>query len=520
MRIINESFLKVISDKTSKFTKIHKSKFLTNGEFPIVDQGQEYIAGYTNNKEDINYLGEPVIIFGDHTRILKYVDFPFAIGADGVKVLHVNKDKLNPLFTYYYLRSLDIPSAGYSRHFKFIKNKKLNFPESVTDQKRIAQVLSNCESLIEKRKESIALLDELLKSTFLEMFGDLNSNPLNYKTSTINSLCINIVDCPHSTPKYIDKITDYPCIRTSEIKNGTIDWSSMKYTNEDVYVKRIERLRPEHNDIIFAREGTVGDAAIIPENLNISLGQRVMMLRVDCSKVLPVYLWASIRSDYIQHMIMRRTIGATVKRINISEVKKIKCIVPPLELQKKFVEIVKKVDSIKQGYQTHLRELENLYGSISQKAFKGELDLSEVLLRETKYFSDSPNETPEDFKREMDALLKEKNKKSKLDENYIDEPKPKENSSDSLLKGEINNSSPLHFKIALIEHFKYNQGTYQDFITDYVSRYKNRNVWLDHEQLKIEVFKLLEGSKPKLIQYFDDNDNTVKLKLTDEAFKA
>ena len=299
------------------------------------------------------------------------------------------KDAYDFNYIYFYLKNNQELISRYSTGstFKSISKKdieKINIPIPVypEDQKRIAQVLSDCETLIGQRKESIALLDDLLRSTFLEMFGDPISNPKKYPEKKIKDLCLKIVDCPHSTPKYQDGITDFPCIRTSEIKDGYIDWTSMRYTDVGGYAKRVARLVPKEGDIVFAREGSVGDSAVIPKNTKLSLGQRVMLMRPDSSIVTPKFFWAMLRSDGIQHKIQKKTIGATVKRINIGELKEIKCLIPPIELQLKFFKLVARIELTKNLYKNHLTELENLYGRLSQDAFKGELDLKKVVLRD------------------------------------------------------------------------------------------------------------------------------------------
>lgn len=296
---------------------------------------------------------------------------------------------------------------------------------SITDQKRIAKVLSQCETLIQKRKQSIDLLDEFLKSKFNEMFY----NEV-FPFKTIEEVSLNIIDCPHSTPKYLDLVSDYPCIRTSEIKNGQIDWSSMKYTDYNGYLQRVERLVPQEGDIIFAREGSVGDAAIIPQNVTLSLGQRVMMFRINPDIAIPEYIWAFIRSTKTQHIIKSRSIGATVRRINISEVRKIQCPIPPLETQNQFAEIVQKIKTLKTHLSLSLKELENLYGSISQRAFNGELDLSKIDISDMEDYSKKDAETMnEDTSEENIESL---NKKTELlgivDEKKVDNTYLSENS--------------------------------------------------------------------------------------------
>ncbi|WP_294262907.1 restriction endonuclease subunit S [uncultured Chryseobacterium sp.] len=244
---------------------------------------------------------------------------------------------------------------------------------SYENQIRIANLLEKIETTIAEQKNAIDLLDELLQSKFNEMFYNKV-----FPIKTIEEVSLNIIDCPHNTPKYLDSISDYPCIRTSEIKNGRIDWSSMKYTDYDGYIQRIERLVPQEGDVIFAREGSVGDAAIVPKNVTLSLGQRVMMFRVNPDLATPEYIWAFIKSNKTQHIIKSRLIGATVSRINISEVRKIQCPLPPLEIQNRFAEIVQQIEIIKTEQEAQLKDLEELYASVSHKVFEGDIDLSKV----------------------------------------------------------------------------------------------------------------------------------------------
>ena len=117
-------------------------------------------------------------------------------------------------------------------------------------QHRISSVLDRASDLISLRKRQLAKLDELVKARFVEMFHD------DYPIVSANFVCSHIVDCPHSTPKYDGIALAYPSIRTSEIKNGRIDWGSMKYVDYSEYLERTKRLVPIAGDIVYAREGT------------------------------------------------------------------------------------------------------------------------------------------------------------------------------------------------------------------------------------------------------------------------
>lgn len=162
------SFNEVCIDVTKTARKIPQSDYLVNGKYKIFDQGKDYIGGYTD--DDTGIVEEyPYIVFGDHTRIIKFVNEPCFIGADGVKLLKVYNLKFLPKYVYYSLVANPIVSSGYSRHFKYLKEQSIR-DCSINEQKRIITELENHEKAISIKKESLSSLDELVKSRFIEMF--------------------------------------------------------------------------------------------------------------------------------------------------------------------------------------------------------------------------------------------------------------------------------------------------------------------------------------------------------------
>ena len=147
---------------TSSQKKLKQRKYSEIGRIPVVDQGAKLIGGHTTQK-DLQYDGElPVIIFGDHTRIVKFIDFVFVQGADGVKVL-LPRQIFVPEFSYYFLKNLYIPCMGYRRHFKFLMDASFSLPP-LPEQKRIVKKLS---SMLGRLKEARELIQEA-KKTFEE----------------------------------------------------------------------------------------------------------------------------------------------------------------------------------------------------------------------------------------------------------------------------------------------------------------------------------------------------------------
>lgn len=123
--------------------KIQKKDFLNEGKIPIIDQGQSFIAGYTD--DDLALIKNvPIVIFGDHTRAIKYIDFPFAQGADGVKMLIPKKEYL-PEFFFFQMQSVDLESRGYSRHYKYLLEHKVVGVKNANLQKNIVLFLRHLE---------------------------------------------------------------------------------------------------------------------------------------------------------------------------------------------------------------------------------------------------------------------------------------------------------------------------------------------------------------------------------------
>ena len=148
--------------------KIKKSEYLSNGIIPVVDQGQDFIGGYTNDTER-SYDGQlPVIVFGDHTCTLKYVDFPFAVGADGTQLIRPTKD-FDIRYLYYALRNLPLEHFGYQRHFKYLKTSKIFCPPMQL-QRKIAAVLSAYDDLIENNTRRIKILEDMAQTLYREWF--------------------------------------------------------------------------------------------------------------------------------------------------------------------------------------------------------------------------------------------------------------------------------------------------------------------------------------------------------------
>lgn len=161
---LDELLLKIKYD-----IKIPKSEFKNIGKIPIIDQSENFIAGYTDNQNALYHFEKAVICFGDHTRILKYIDFDFALGADGVKILLPN-EKVITKYLYYLLKSDPVESRGYSRHYSYLKEKEIPLPPLEIQEQIVAEI-EDQERKIKEYKSKINDCEKKINAKINEIWG-------------------------------------------------------------------------------------------------------------------------------------------------------------------------------------------------------------------------------------------------------------------------------------------------------------------------------------------------------------
>ena len=261
-----------------------------------------------------------------------------------------------------------------SRQGKTIDLKRwLTYEIPVYDMVRQAEIVDRLDrilGLIEKRREQLLQLDQLVKSRFIELFGDPVANDKNWPIEELDSICSAIVDCPHSTPSYTAENTGYMCIRSSIVKKNHILWDEIEYIPEHEYRQRILRKKPEKGDIIYTREGAIlGIAAMIDRNCNVALGQRSMLLSPNNSICLPQFLSVAMNFDSFLRKALGGISGSASPHINVGDIKAFAIILPPIALQEQFVTFVEQTDKSKLAIQESLKRLEILKKSLMQKYF-------------------------------------------------------------------------------------------------------------------------------------------------------
>lgn len=362
-------FSEAFRDLTSKYSKIPKSKFLESGSFPIIDQGRGKTAGYFHDVASAVDNGE-VVIFGDHTRAVKFADGPFALGADGTKVLKPVFG-LFPRYAYRWLQAQEVTSLGYSRHFKLLKELSVPVCDE-EEQRRIAEILDKADVLRAKRRETIDYLDDLGQSIFHKMFAGLSGDSVTLRDSSLRFVGgRNMVGAgvnAHPTKKVL---------KVNAASSGEFDGSQVKPLPLD-YDPPAEH-RVVAGDLIVTRAS--GTKSLI--------GVATLVDFVPSETYLPDKLWKAITNPELLHaeyfrFLTRSTAyrkyvsnaasgAAGVNNISQAKLLDFRLVLPPIELQKAFAYRIAAIESLKTTYRTQLIELDNLFLSLQDRAFKGEL---------------------------------------------------------------------------------------------------------------------------------------------------
>lgn len=369
------TFLDIFEDVTKNGTKIPSNQYLPMGKYPIIDQGQNKVAGYTDQEEGL-FTNVPAIIFGDHTRVIKYVDKPCFLGADGVKLLKAKDSKANYRYLYYVLSNAKIPDTGYNRHFKWLKEIDIPLYDEET-QSNIAKELDKVTDLIDKRKEQLKKLDELVKARFVELFGDPVTNPKGYLVKPLQELIdMGYItyhldgnhggDYPRSE-EFVD--SGVPYIGANSIVNGEIDFSMAKYLTEE----RAGKLRKgiaQNEDVLFAHNATVGPTVVLKTTEpKVILSTSLTAYRCNKSNLLPNYLKAYMQSDGFVRQYSGEMKQTTRNQVPITAQKKYLFVVPPIAEQEQFAAFVEQTDKSKLEVQKSLEKLELLKKALMQKYF-------------------------------------------------------------------------------------------------------------------------------------------------------
>lgn len=333
-------------------------KFLCNGDIIIEKSGGSdkqpvgrvvYFEG-----EDHKYL------FNNFTGLLRVKDrslwfpkyvfyFLFSNYKKGLTRRFENKTTgIHNLQTDRYIRDIEIESI------------------SLTKQKQIVSILDTVSGIIEKRKKQLEDLDELVKARFVEMFGDPVENPMGWEKRKLSEMC-DVRDGTHDSPKYYE--SGYPLVTSKNLTLGKLDFSSCNYISKEDYDKINIRSKVDIGDILMPMIGTIGNPLIIKETVNFAIKNVALIKFNKTNNIINIFVNELLKSDYFYKLVINNIRGGTQKFIALKDIRNLKIILPPIELQNQFADFVKQMEKVKEKMQKSLDETQMLFDKLMQKYF-------------------------------------------------------------------------------------------------------------------------------------------------------
>lgn len=342
-----------------------------NGKYPIYGSGG--IMGYAND-----YICEAeTVIIGRKGNINKpiFVETPFW-NVDTAFGLCANRKKLNPKYLYYFCEKFDFEKLNTTVTIPSLTKANLLSIEiplpDLNQQERISTYFDKVSDLISLRKQQLAKLDELIKARFVEMFGDMLLNSLGWSEKPLECLADIVSGITKGRKTTETDLQEVPYMAVSNVKNGYIDWTTVKTilaTRQE-----IEQYRLLPDDILMTEGGDpdkVGRGAIIKKPLENSIHQNhIFRVRLNENELLPSFF-----AEYLQHQKAKRYFLGCAKQttgiasINMRQLKALPVLTPPLSLQNDFAAFVECVDQQKQTVQQSLEKLELMKKALMQEYF-------------------------------------------------------------------------------------------------------------------------------------------------------
>jgi type I restriction enzyme S subunit len=347
---------------------------VTNTEYddsynvPVLTPGKSFILGYTN--ETFGVFDEvPTIIFDDFTTAFKYVDFPFKVKSSAMKMLKVSSELFDIKFLYYLMLSINFEADEHKRYWiSSYSQQNVKIPP-LEDQKKIAAILDAADVYRQKTKALLAKYDELTQSLFLDMFGDPVANPKGWEKVKMDKIMTIVRG---GSPRPIDNYLGgkYPWIKIGDATKGDEIYlnKTKQHITEDGLSKT--RLLPK-GSLIFANCGvSLGFARIINIEGCIHDGW-LAFSDFDEQKLNKIFLLKTLNS--VTQYFRDTAPDGTQPNLNIAIMKNFEIIVPPIKLQEKFEKSLIELLKQKAKAQASLEKADELFNSLLQRAFKGEL---------------------------------------------------------------------------------------------------------------------------------------------------
>ncbi len=348
--------------------------FITPGDLDSPDPIVQTKAGLTTKGAQVSRILPPFSV------LVSCIGTLGKVGITGVEA--VSNQQINALvfdtkivdsrYGFHFARTLrTILSASATATTLPIVNKSrfssLAIPvPPLAEQRRIAAILDRADAIRRKRKQAIALTEQLLRSTFLEMFGDPVTNPKAWPMTTVGDLTTAIKDGPHVSPQYAPN--GIPFISTRNIRPGKLLLHDMKYLSEADYLELTRNFRPQKGDVLLTKGGTTGFAKVVDWDWPFGVWVHLAILRPQ-PHVLPEYLEAALNSPNCYAQSQHYTRGIANRDLGLSRIAKIQMAIPPIKLQQSYRSFQQRLQIAIANQEVGVRHNESLVSGLVSASF-------------------------------------------------------------------------------------------------------------------------------------------------------
>ncbi len=384
----------VINPISTNNKKLKQKEYIESGKYPVIDQGHDFIGGYSDDEKLLLDFEPPVVVFGDHTKVKKFVNFRFIVGADGVKVLKPF-NCFDPKLFFYFLHCIKFVDKGYARHYQHLVKESIPIPP-LKEQHRIVSKLEELFSQLDtavatlkKAKEQIKTYKQsVLYAAFSGRLGMQNVEckmqndtrlPEGWKRVKLGKI---IEDIRYGTSKKCTyENTGLPVLRIPNVINGNIDISDLKYA--DFSKEEIKQYSLKSNDVLIIRSNgsisIVGKTAVVTKKLeNYIYAGYLIRMRFNHNFSNSQFFNYQFQSIQLRNQIeLKAKSTSGVNNINANEIQDLDVALPPISEQEQIVSEIEtrfsEAENLEKTIDLSLKQAESLRQSILKKAFEGGL---------------------------------------------------------------------------------------------------------------------------------------------------
>lgn len=367
--------------------KLNSSEYLATGKYPIVDQSQNFYCGWTNDNDALLNKNLPLIVFGDHTCILKLVDEPFVQGADGIKIIKPT-NTLTTEFLYQHLNFNGVKQDGYKRHYSILKEKIVSYPNIKTgEQQKIAACLSSLDEVITAESQKLEVLKDHKKGLLQNLFPRLNYD-LNDGMNTMivakknhspseNQKNHSADNVPKFRFKEFEKSGEWvekklgevvvkvgsgvtplggeanykkvgrPLVRSQNVSWGIFLLDNIAFIDEETHRNQISSEIQKEDVLLNITGASIGRSAVANEFVSGgNVNQNVCIIRVDKTHLNPYYLNQFLISDFGQKQIDSFQAGGNRQGLNFAQIRTFSIPIPTLQEQQKIASTLSSIDDL------------------------------------------------------------------------------------------------------------------------------------------------------------------------------